>query len=274
MYTERLDGFIDAILADGELTDKELIMLRRVAESEGFDADEVEIYVEGRLAMMKKNGGSSAQQEQGSAVSAHSVRNVEQAPVPPNGQTPGQMPPPPGAPGAVPPPPPVPNATPKPTKHGELRKCPACGEPVVSGSVQCQMCGYTFTGIEAVSSAVRFAEMINRIEESIRGEGGIMSGIASLYGMDSRSRKLTSAINNFPVPNTREDLLEFILYLKPRTTLLGASESSSYVRMAYQSKYKECVGKAKVFFPNDPQIQEAIKKEKKKGLFNLLRNDS
>lgn len=238
MYSERIEGLIDAILADGEISEKELTMLRRVAGEEGYDPDEVEIIAEGRLAKLKKSEAEARLKAQAAAT--------------------------------PPPPPPIsaPNVAPRSSKYGEIRKCPNCGAVVESGSVKCADCSYAFVGIEALSSVQRFSNMINKIEEECASSGSgnlIVSGFASLYGLDSRTRKLASAISTFPVPNTKEDLMEFIMYLKPQQSL-SSSPSDSKISLAYRAKYKECIKKAKIFFPNDPQILAAIGEEKK-GFF-------
>lgn len=237
MYSEKLESLIEAILADGEITDKEMAVLRKRAEAEGEDPDEVEIVVEGRLAKMQR-----------------------QAP-------PAPVPPPPVAPASVAPAPPVPpQPQNKSNKFGEVRKCPNCGSVVEAGSVRCSACDYTFVGVEAVSSVVKFSEMLERIQRE--NSGGLLSGIGALYGLDAGTRKLTSAIQSFPIPNSKEDLMEFLLYLKPQTKRTNASAGSMHLINAYKTKYKECVKKAKLYFSDDPQIKKILEEEQ--GVFGKL----
>lgn len=54
MYSEQLEQFIELILADGEITDKERAVLHKKAAAEGVDADEIDVYVDGKLDMLKK----------------------------------------------------------------------------------------------------------------------------------------------------------------------------------------------------------------------------
>jgi len=49
MYSKELEELISAAIADGVITDKERAVIRNRAEREGEDADEVEVYMEGRL---------------------------------------------------------------------------------------------------------------------------------------------------------------------------------------------------------------------------------
>ena len=231
MYSEKLEGLIDAILADGEITDKEMAILRKRAEAEGEDPDEVEIVVEGRLAKMQKK--------------------VPHVPVPP---------------APVPPAPIAPQPQNKSNKFGEIRKCPNCGGVVEAATVKCNECGYVFVGVEAVSSVVKFSEMLERIQRE--NPGGLLSGIGALYGLDSGTRRMTTAIENFPIPNTKEDLMEFLLYLKPKTKKTSASSATLHLINAYKNKYKECVKKAKLYFSDDPQIMQIL--EEDKGLFGRM----
>lgn len=46
---------LDAALADGELTDKERAILLKKANAQGYDPDEVNLMIDGRLAKMKQN---------------------------------------------------------------------------------------------------------------------------------------------------------------------------------------------------------------------------
>lgn len=57
-------------------------------------------------------------------------------------------------------------ATPPPTntKHGEVRKCPACGAMVSTFSTKCPECGFEFTNVEAVKSANTLFEKLQALE--------------------------------------------------------------------------------------------------------------
>ena len=64
------------------------------------------------------------------------------------------------------------------------------------------------------------------------------------------------AIKTFPIPNTKSDLIEFIISLKPK-----AQEFGPYMD-AYLTKYKECLEKARFIFPNDKDIQALLESNK------------
>ena len=230
MYSKELEELIDAALADGVLTEKERAVLFKRAAAEGVDLDEFEVVVEGRLAKMKR-------------------QEDWLRPVPPV-----QAP--------VVPPPPVPGQN---TKHGVVKKCPNCGAVIVPGTTKCSECDLEFSGIAAVSSVQRFADGLAKIEEE--GGGNLITG---LYGLDKRSRKIISFIRNFPIPNTKEDIVEFILFLKPKASIWSGA-NDSFSTAAYKTKYKECLAKAKHLFGDDPDVQRLLGiKPKGSGFFGKL----
>ena len=49
MYDQSLEQLIDAVIADGVITDQERRVVYKKAASLGIDQDEIEVYLEGRL---------------------------------------------------------------------------------------------------------------------------------------------------------------------------------------------------------------------------------
>lgn len=143
------------------------------------------------------------------------------------------------------------------SKHGSVRKCPSCGAPVEAGAVKCAECGYVFVGIEANNSVARFSEQLKEIEKG----GNVIGSIGGFFGMDRYTKEVVSTISNFPVPTAKEDLLEFILFLQPKSKGgLNQYKSEEKIVDAYKCKYIECVEKAQLFFSDDPQFQPLFEK--------------
>ena len=207
MYSKHLEELMEAILADGVITDQERRVLRKRAEAEGVDYDELEVILEGRLAKMK-------------AESKH--------------------------PPVAPPPMPLSNSasTSQKNSYGTLHKCPNCGDPVDAARAVCSACGYVFRNIDAVSSVKRFSEEIKAIQRPRSGLKGILEDV-----LDDRDGRVESLIINFPVPNTKEDLVEFIMFTYSKVKVDDNYSDS------YKTKYEECIAKAKFYFPDDPQLQ-------------------
>lgn len=119
-------------------------------------------------------------------------------------------------------------SAPKSDKYGSVRKCPACGAIVGAFKGMCQQCGFEFTEIDANLSYRKLYEALTK---------------------ESNIKKKQEIIETFPLPNTKEDLLEFLTALKPRIL-----DASSKFANAYYKKYAECIEKAKVAYANDKQL--------------------
>lgn len=200
MYSEKIEGIIEAILNVGELDESQLAVLKRAAENEGENPEELEIVVKGRLAKMKKAAAGPAN---------------------------------------------LPNA-----KHGNVLKCPSCGAQVVGGTAVCPECGYTFSNIESNSSIEKLNALIREEEQRThericdlekRFKGGELKELVHKADMDGFD-KVCQIISSFPVPNTRNDLLEFL------TAIKTPAEEGVY---DYRNLYYSCVNKARLSFADD-----------------------
>lgn len=246
MYNEKLEALITAALADGVLTEKEKQILFKKAEAMGIDLDEFEMVLDARLVELKKKEAKANQQYQLEMEKAKSAQP----------------------------------SAPKSEKYGDVRKCPACGAIVPSMAAKCPECGYEFTNVEANSSTrllmqkideiqAQYAELTanvdNKDESTIRTRGYQVK-----RQLNDRTAQL---IQNFPIPNTREDLIEFL------TLCIGNSKADSImldgndpVTPAWRKELQQVIAKVKVALPNDQQAQELIEEyegkrenSKKKG---------
>lgn len=115
------------------------------------------------------------------------------------------------------------------TKGGEVLHCPVCGTTVPESASVCPKCGWEFSGIEANMSSRILAAQLALLE----------------YDEDK-----CQAIETFPIPNSKADLLEFVTALKPRIKNLDSPLAD-----AYMVKYQELIEKIKVSFPKDEQLK-------------------
>lgn len=76
------------------------------------------------------------------------------------------------------------------------RKCPKCGAQVPPLTLKCE-CGYEFTKKESVSSVQVLFNEISKISEKEENS-------------DKRNERIREAISICPVPNTKEDIIEFL----------------------------------------------------------------
>ncbi len=147
-------------------------------------------------------------------------------------------------------------------KQGNIKKCPACGAIYEAGDVKCSQCGYTFVNVAANQSSVILAKKLEKIISGFnkKDEDGELD-------TDRLDDLLGSAIRNFPVPTSKEDLLEFIPSMESKWS--STSTDSECQKEAYKAKYYECLAKAKALFGNDPHFQYFFEHEDqmKKKLF-------
>lgn len=146
-------------------------------------------------------------------------------------------------------PPPI-NAEKGPAQHhkrkdafGVMHKCPNCAAPVEAVSPKCAACGYEFRGVEANSSVKELSERLDRAQNAQKAD----------------------IIRNFPVPTTRDDLLEFIFFTKSKAFAFEEGTAP------YREKYYECIDKAEFYFRDDPRFEQIIS-EGRRNRKNLWKN--
>jgi hypothetical protein len=227
-----IENLINIALADGEVTEKERAIILRKAESLGLDKDEVEMILDGKIALMKKEHASNY-------------------------------------------------STPKSNKEGDLKKCPSCGSPVQSFASNCPDCGHEFRNIESSNSVRDFFIMLNELESKTKDdENNPLKAIGNAYakmfsdggvfGGGKEGRQKRELIKNFPVPNTKEDILEFLALGVPRAKKKGNFFSSNFSDGAWeikahnllvpiwQSKCEQIIIKARFSLKDDKKTLEEI----------------
>ena len=112
------------------------------------------------------------------------------------------------------------------------RRCPNCGAVLSDVGMKCPECGYVFETLSANLSSRKLFE--------------------ELRSAKNNEQKI-QLIKSFPIPNSKEDLLEFLLMSRPYL-----NNSKGPLASAYLIKYAECIGRCKQFFPNDPDFSEHI----------------
>ncbi len=228
MYDEKLEQLIDAALADGELTEKEKQILFKKAQAMGMDLDEFEMVLDARLVKLQK---------------AEAEKTASSAP--------------------------------KSNKFGDVKKCPACGAIVQSYQGVCSECGYAFENIQANLSSQKLAESIdmiikennekkNKHREKLREKSNYYNSQSAQLAEDIKNmdkdaeNRIMSLIKNYPIPNSKADLIEFI-------TSLDGKTSDPKFRKAYIIKLNECKEKAKLLFSNDKDIQSLFSSFEERG---------
>jgi hypothetical protein len=160
-------------------------------------------------------------------------------------------------------------ATPQPTtiKAGNIQKCPACGAPVESFQGKCPSCGHEFRDVKVSNSVQAFFEKLDKLDQNMAamGDTGVNSGFLGMGGgiSPANQRKL-ELIKNYPIPTTKEDLLEFIILAASHVESNGPSmfsgSSSNYraekgvfdaKNNAWRAKIDQAKSKALIAFAGD-----------------------
>lgn len=148
---------------------------------------------------------------------------------------------------------------------GKKIKCPNCGEPITYTTAICTACGFKITGQGAVNSVQAFKEQLMSIETQRKKS---KLGILNIYAPpDPVDKSKLSLIQNYPIPNTIDDILEFMLLTianidvsLSKKSLANRSGSMQILAMemprvisnAWVSKMQQAYHKAEMLFPNDP----------------------
>lgn len=154
---------------------------------------------------------------------------------------------------------------------GELHKCPNCGEVLESFVANCPACGYEFRGTKNSSTVREFATKLEEIEKTRP------SGKISLKEVLKDQREVSktdlgkiSLIRSFAIPNTKEDLLEFLVLAASNINLQryndfdSISEAEQAVSDAWEAKFEQAYQKAVILIGTSPEFENVQKLYEKK----------
>ncbi len=144
--------------------------------------------------------------------------------------------------------------------EGNLHKCPNCGEVLRSFQATCPACGHEIRSATG-SSAVQ--ELALKLEQISAQKRPVDTGRKSVFKMllesdadarfeDQKKREKVSLITNFSVPNTKEDLVEFMILAA--SNIDSTSEENDDVSKAWKSKMEQVYQKAELTLKNTPEL--------------------
>ena len=151
------------------------------------------------------------------------------------------------------------SAAPRSNKYGDVRKCPSCGAMVESFSVRCPECGFEFNNVNANMTVTQFFNRMQQIEEN--SNSNLLSVYTKGLGVNKTINMKKSLIVNFPVPTTREDILEFLTLAVPQArkqSLFKRDEDYMYLRPVWLKKCEQIIMKARFSFKDDKKTLEEI----------------
>lgn len=115
---------------------------------------------------------------------------------------------------------------------GELHKCPNCGEQINSFVAVCPACGYEFRGAKTASCVKELAVKLEQTKSPAQRD---------------------DLIRNFYIPNTKEDVCEFLILA------VSNIKADDVCEGAWRAKLDQAYQKAKLSFNNDPSFEEIEK---------------
>ena len=177
MYSEKLERLIQLSIEDGEVDDASWAILLKKVNEEGVDPDELTLYVNSLLK--KQNRAKSTEMTE-------KVQVYEKA-----------------------------------KKEAIGNICPKCGKQIPPMSIKCPYCGIELVKTksnESINLLLKKIDDINRNYDSQIAKSDSAFGATSLFGLgddkvqviEDRERQIIDAITLFPVPNTKEDIIEFL----------------------------------------------------------------
>ena len=143
---------------------------------------------------------------------------------------------------------------------GSIHKCPSCGEILKSFMVNCPACGYELRGTKATNSVSELVKKIEIIEsEREYGKDNILKSLNLDMTLSKTDEQKISLIRNFIIPNTKEDLYEFLILSKSNIEIdLYENTQMRNARLAvsdaWRAKFEQAYQKAKILFNNDERM--------------------
>lgn len=145
-------------------------------------------------------------------------------------------------------------------KHGEVKKCPSCNANVNSFSSVCGDCGYEFRNIGANNSVKELSNRLDRVvneceTKSYKHMVGRGYGDEETARRDDIAAKQKYVIKNFPVPNTREDILELLHFIQPKVEVGFRADKNVF---DWRNKYREIINRAKASYRSDKKMLDDL----------------
>jgi hypothetical protein len=177
---------------------------------------------------------------------------------------------------------------------GEIHKCPNCGDILDAHELVCEACGWERRGSKATTSV---QELQLRLETlySKRPPRKMRSVFAyALSGgqvLTNEDEEIVSLIKNFPIPNNKEDIMEFAILASSNidVKVYDSLEGQRYqllnpaqreISDAWLAKFEQAKQKAEIMFGHTPEYlsvrnvyenkMKTIKKQKLKRVWLLL----
>lgn len=143
-------------------------------------------------------------------------------------------------------------------KIGNIKTCPACGSSIKSMKLACEDCGHEFANIEANKSITNLLNRINVLHKEPNEKENLFN------------QRKADIINNTAIPNSKEDLIEFLTICSSQSGVAFTKRGYSKVLSAWSRKGYEALSKGKILFKDDPNNIKIIEGFKNRLLLGQL----
>lgn len=142
------------------------------------------------------------------------------------------------------------------------KKCPKCGHSLNGINAVCPLCGYELKNAKVADSISELTNEINKLNQKRNTVKDALATKVSGRQSNPTDEKIASLIQNFVVPNTKEDIFEFMIlaagYMDVKF-LAGrqkVSEVSDIIIKAWASKFEQTYQKANLSFGQDADFKK------------------
>ena len=162
------------------------------------------------------------------------------------------------------------------------KKCPNCGASIKAFQTSCNYCRAEISNIKASNSLEEFSKGLEKIKsKSMPKFEAKESLLKKVIGKDfnnedekeefennfieQKNEEIANYILNFPIPNSNEDLTEFMILVTSNIDL--KKESDDVVQKAWKSKMNQIYEKARLSINNESDLKKI------RDLFEKKNND-
>ncbi|MCR5459244.1 MAG: zinc ribbon domain-containing protein [Acetatifactor sp.] len=142
--------------------------------------------------------------------------------------------------------------------EGRVHECPACHATINAFVSKCPYCNHEFRDSKSTNSLVSISRRIQEIDSK-------KTSFFSQTDYVQKTYAKIDLIRSYPIPNTKEDIVEFALMAN---TNIDAQDNRRDLSNAWLGKLEQTYRKAQLSLGNDPAV-EMIRKmyeEKRKAM--------
>lgn len=174
--------------------------------------------------------------------------------------------------------------------EGYIHKCPHCGEVLKAFEMNCPACGYELRDTKASGAVREFELKLEAIESKREYEKprGLFAVAEAQQRISKTDEQKISLIKNFSVPNSKEDMLEFMILATSNMNMnaydsanTSTTKAEKEISAAWFSKVQQVYEKARRSYSADDSIfveikslydscNKKIRKTKQKGILKWI----